>query len=427
MNKLKELRAKKVKLLEEMKAILDMADSEERSITEDEETLYDEKSAQLEQVEKEIEEAEKAETRKAELEAKIEESRQVSNPLPFRPVTYRAEDPKEFESLGEFFFSVRFNRNDPRLYDLYHEAETRAQSMGVGSEGGFAVPTQFIGTLLEVTPQEAIFRPRCTVIPAGSPPDASVSMPALDQGASKNMYGGVQVQWIGEGATKPETDAALREVTLEPNEVAGHIVTTDKLLRNWGAASAVLERLLRNAVIGSEETAFYNGTGVGQPLGLLSNPGRIDYARATANQISFADVSGMYARLLMGRGTTPVWIASQTCIPQLVNIRDTGNNNLWVQSAADGLPPTLYGYPVLFHERAVGLGTAGDLILADLSYYLIKDGSGPFVATSEHFYFTSNKTVFKVFWNVDGQSWLNEPIPLEGSTSNTVSPFIVLN
>ena len=96
-------------------------------------------------------------------------------------------------------------------------------------------------------------------------------------------------------------------------------------------------------------------------------------------------------------------------------------------SAVAGMPPTLMGIPVLFHERSVALGTAGDLILADLSYYLIKEGSGPFVMASEHVYFTSNRTVIKVFWNVDGAPWLSEPIPLEGSAANTVSPFVVLN
>jgi HK97 family phage major capsid protein len=122
-----------------------------------------------------------------------------------------------------------------------------------------------------------------------------------------------------------------------------------------------------------------------------------------------------------------VWIASQTTIPQLVTIADAGSNNLWVQSAAANIPPTLMGFPVLFHERSVALGTEGDLILADLGYYMIKDGSGPFVQASPHFYFTSNKTVIKIFWNVDGAPWLDEPIPLQGSTSNTVSPFVILS
>jgi HK97 family phage major capsid protein len=323
--------------------------------------------------------------------------------------------------LGEFLHSVRFNHDDPRLRDLYEE---RDQSMGVGEAGGFMVPKQLREGLLSLTPQQAIFRPRATIIPAGSPPDAEISMVALNQGAQKNMYGGVSFAWLAEGGTKPATDLALKEITLRPHEIAGHTVITDKLLRNWPAAASTIEAQFRLAMIAAEENAFYNGTGVGQPLGLLKSPARIEIARATANQVAWADIYKMYARLRMNY--SPVWICSQTIIPYLVTIADAGNNNLWMPSAAPGLPPTLMGIPVLFNERSVALGTAGDLILADLSQYLIKDGSGPFVAMSEHVYFTSNKSVIKIFWNVDGQPWMSEPIPLEGSTSNTVSPFIVL-
>jgi len=203
------------------------------------------------------------------------------------------------------------------------------------------------------------------------------------------------------------------------------VVVTDKLLRNWGAAEALISSQLRAAIIGAEEAAFYNGNGVARPLGVLQSGARINHGRAVANQIAYADIVGMYARLRMSMSA--VWITSQTTIPQLATIADGGNNNLWMPSAVAGLPPTLMGIPVLFHERSAALGTAGDLILADLSYYLIKEGSGPFVMASEHVFFTSNRTVIKVFWNVDGQPWLSEPIPLEGSVANTVSPFIVLN
>ena len=73
------------------------------------------------------------------------------------------------------------------------------------------------------------------------------------------------------------------------------------------------------------------------------------------------------------------------------------------------------------------LGSKGDLVLADLSYYMIKDGSGVFVDLSEHIYFTSDKSVFRVIWNVDGNAWLTEPLKLEGSSTSTVSPFVVLS
>lgn len=412
---IEELKKKLSETVAKMDAMLTKADDEQRNMTEEEEKEYGLLDASLPQLRSEIERREKLEAEKQALAT-------AQRSIPRRPVTFKAEDPKEFKSIGEFVHSVRFNRNDPRLEDLYEE---RAQSMGVGSEGGFAVPTQFRETLLSVTPQTAVFRPRCTVIPAGSPPDAEISMPALNQGAAKNMYGGVTVQWIGEGDTKPETDLALKEIKLIPHEVAGHTVVTDKLLRNWQAANAVLSAQMRLAINAAEENAFYNGNGVGRPLGVLQSPARVNYNRAVANQISYADVVGMYARLR--QTMSPIWIASPTCIPQLAVIADAGSNNLWVQGAAVGLPPTLLGIPVIFHERNVALGTAGDLVLADLSYYLIKDGSGPYVMASEHVYFTTNRTVIKIFWNVDGKPWLSEPLPLEGATANTVSPFVVLN
>ena len=412
---IKELRDKLAKAIERMDALLNTADAEKRNLNEAEEKEFNDLDASIPVIKADIAKREKLEGEKSALS-------QTRRTIPIPAATHKAEDPKEFKSIGEFIHSVRYAPHDPRLEYL---AEQRAQSMGVGSEGGFAVPTQFRETLLAVTPQQAIFRPRATVIPAGSPPDSEISMPALNQGAAENMYGGIAVQWIGEGDTKPETDLALKEIKLKPHEVAAHVVITDKLLRNWGAASALISAQLRLAIIAAEETAFYNGNGVARPLGVLQSPARINYARAVANQIAYADIVGMYARLRMNM--SPVWITSQTTIPQLATIADAGNNNLWMPSAVAGLPPTLMGIPVLFHERSVALGTAGDLILADLSYYLIKEGSGPFVMASEHVYFTSNRTVIKVFWNVDGSPWLSEPIPLEGSVANTVSPFVVLN
>jgi HK97 family phage major capsid protein len=410
---LNELRDKLAKSLERMSALLDTADAEKRNLTEAEEKEYGDIDADVPKIKAEIARREKLEAEKAEA------GKAVRSPKIYRGK--EKNDPKEFCNLGEFLHSVRFNHDDPRLRDLYEE---RDQSMGVGEAGGFMVPKQLREGLLSLTPQQAIFRPRATIIPAGSPPDAEISMVALNQGAQKNMYGGVSFAWLAEGGTKPATDMALKEITLRPHEIAGHTVITDKLLRNWSAAASTIEAQFRLAMIAAEEDAFYKGTGVGQPLGLLKSPARIEIARNTANQVKWADIYGMYARLRMN--SSPVWIASQTVIPYLVTIADAASMNLWMQSAAPGLPPTLMGIPVMFNERSVALGTAGDLILADLSQYLIKDGSGPFVAMSEHVYFTSNKSVIKIFWNVDGQPWLDAPIPLEGSTSNTVSPFIVL-
>lgn len=395
-----------------MEAILTSADAESRNLNDAETSEYERLSQSVDTTNAMIEKHAKVENMQA-------ESRRAVRSVPFPNVNFgKAENTDEFRSFGEFIHSVRFNPADRRL-------EYREQTMGVGAEGGFNVPKQFRDTLLSVDAQAPVIRSRATVIPAGDPPDAEITMPALNQGAAENIFGGVEVTWIGEGQTKAETDAKFKEVKLTPNEVAAYITITDKLLRNWQAAGPTLSGLLRNAILASEDYQFLRGNGVSKPQGVIGSACEIAYNRAVASQIAYADIVGMLARLRSDSGS--VWIASRTTIPQLANVRDTGNNNLFIMNATLGVPASLMGIPLIFNERSPALGTKGDLVLADLSYYLIKDGSGPFVSASEHVYFRNNKTVIKAFWNVDGKPWLSEAIPLEGDATQTVSPIVVLD
>jgi len=435
---LKELRAERAETVSDLSALLDKVEAEKREMTDEEEKAWSGMEEREAELNEEIEKAEKREARRADLDKKIDELQKSAEPeaRAFNPNVIQMEKrdidtDKEFRGIGEMLHSIRFKPNDKRLGALY---DSREQSMTDGVKGGFMVPQQFMNTLMSISPDAAILRSRSRVIPAGSPPDAAITIPVLDQTSSSNVYGGVVVDWIEEGATKPETDLDLQEIELKPKEVAGHIVTTDKLLRNWQAADSLLGAQLMAAKTGAEEYAIYTGSGVGQPLGVLNSPARINYTRAGANAIAYADVVGMLARLLR-RGGTPVWVCNQTVIPQLANIVDANNNNIFVFDVAAGLPASLLGYPIVFNERVASLGSTGDLSLLDMSYYLIKDGSGPFIASSEHVHFTRNKTVIKMFWNVDGQPWLREPLQLEAGSStlnnsastDTVSPFIVLN
>lgn len=416
MDKIKELRAKVEELVGKMRSMLELADSETRDLSEAETTEYAALEANADKTQRDIDRLVALQKR----EEKAGEGADKPYKVSFRRSA--VDTPKEFRNVGEFIFSVLYNRDDPRLQDCQY----REQSMGTGSEGGFAVPEQFRPELLQVSPADAIFRPLSQVIPAGDPPDAKITMPALDQTASENVYGGVVVAKVGEGGAKGETDIRLKEVSLEPGEVAAYITVTDKLLRNWQSASALLSGQLRKAIIGWEDQQIYNGNGIGGPLGVINAPCKIDVTRATASTIATADVRNMFARIKMGGSY--LWVASQTTFPQLSALADAGKNPLFHTDMSKPVPNTLMGVPLRFHDRSVALGTRGDLILVDMGYYLIKDGSGPFVASDLGIgNFTTNKTRIKIFWNVDGKPWLSAPLPLEGSTSNTVSPFVVLN
>ena len=326
---------------------------------------------------------------------------------------------REFESFGEFMHAARFEPNDQRLQ------YGAAMDMSTGSAGGFAVPRQFRDELLMASADEALVRPRATVIPAGSPPDAGVDIPALEQGVSQNVYGGVEVDWIAEGGTKPLTDAKIRQVALTPYEVAGHLVITDKLLRNWGAAGPLIEKLFRGAIAGAEDYAFLFGNGSGKPLGALAaaNAAKITPARKTNNKIAWEDILKM-DEAFKSTGGEGVYIVSRKAMTEIKQIADGDGRFVWQASAREGAPATLNGRPCFQRDELPALGTLGDIALVDFSAYLIKDGSGPFVDASPHVHFTSNKTVIKAFWNVDGQPWLAGPMKTVGG--DTVSPFVVL-
>lgn len=423
------LRAKKGGVVDKMRAILTTAEAEDRDLTAEEQTEYDNLKAEKDGLDRRIERLEALEEETAALNAIIPAASRRSG------IQRPGGDPaaREFENVGEFLHAVRFNQNDQRLSFVEgvgaatDENGLRAEMrMDNDTQGGFMVPTQLRSTIMSVEPQNALVRPRANVIPAGSPPDAGITMPALDQSGENpgNVFGGMTFSWIEEGGEKPETDAELKGVTLTPHEVAGFVTVTDKLLRNWQASAAFIEKLMRGGVSAAEDYAFLRGTGNGQPLGALNAPVLKTVNRATANQIGYVDLLKMVSVLLM-RGGAPVWSAPQSSLVQFGQLQDPEGHYIWKPDARDGFAGTLMGYPLRWNNRAPALGAKGDILLADWSYYLIKDGSGPFVAASEHVKFTSNKTVVKIFWNVDGAPWMNAPFKEENGYE--VSPFVALD
>jgi HK97 family phage major capsid protein len=426
---LKQLREKRAKLVAQMRGIIETAEAEDRDLTAEEQQSFDDMQAESATLEKRISRLEGVETVENALNQRVDAHSRRS------PIERAggAEASREFESLGQFLNAVRFNPNDQRLSFVEGVGaagdgdDRRAeQRMDNDPQGGFMVPQQFSQTIMSVEPQDALVRPRANVIPAGSPPDAGITMPTLDQSgaAPGNVFGGMTFDWIEEGGDKPETDASLGSVSLVPKEIAGFVTVTDKLLRNWQASSTFLTNLMRGGVAAAEDFAFYRGDGVAKPLGVLNAPVTKFIHRAVANQVSYEDLVAMVAVLLM-RGGSPVWSAPQSSLPQFATLKDPQGRYIWQANAVGGFAGTLLGYPLRWNNRAPGLGSKGDILMADWSNYLIKDGSGPFVAASEHVKFTQNKTVIKIFWNVDGAPWMNAPFTEENGYQ--VSPFVALD
>jgi HK97 family phage major capsid protein len=416
---LKELRQKHAGLCDQQQAIVTKAVSEGRPMTAEEKTQFGDLQKQIDGLNETIKAAEAVEARARELD-------QPANPL-LRPEdgidpmvidsTNRQKaklDDAGFKNVGEFLHAVK--NGDPK---------GRMKNLST-SDAGVLIPPAFSQNILRLAPEDEIVMPRANFIPAGDPPDAPFTIPYFAQGAN-GANGGIALTWTAEAKTVADAgDPKIEDLTLTPKEVSGLATINNKTLANWVAAGDFVEGVLRQAFTSGRDYKFLRGTGVGCPLGTLKAPGAKKIARKTAGTITFEDAAKMMGALLPEAQNGAVWVASITDLPTIVQMADGASRLIYVAGdATKGIPSTLLGLPVIWNGKQPVIGTEGDLMLVNFKYYLVKPGSGPFVAISEHVKFTTNQTVFKIVANIDGQPWVKDPLKLEDGVT-TVSPYVIL-
>lgn len=76
-------------------------------------------------------------------------------------------------------------------------------------------------------------------------------------------------------------------------------------------------------------------------------------------------------------------------------------------------------------EQLEDVGAKGDILLADMSQYILTDKRSVDAQQSIHVRFIYDETAFRFIYRVDGQpAWGNTLTPYKGSTKR--SPFVTL-
>ena len=348
----------------------------------------------------------------------------------YNPDAPGASEDGKFKSAGSFYQAVWAAGNgrgmDARL------TETRNLSGSVGDTGGFLVPEEFRPDILSIGLEDAVVRPRAFTIPMAS---NTLKVPVIqDTSHASSVFGGVSGSWDSEGAdvSSSTNQPAFSQLVLDAKKLNGYTVISNELVQDSAiAVEALLSRLFGQALSYFEDVAFINGTGAGQPLGILNSDALVTVSKETgqaASTILLENLAKMYSCILPSSVGNCVWIAHNDTFPQLSSLSQqvgTGGSAVWLANAAGGPPTSIFGRPLIFTEKAQTLGTKGDIMLVDLSYYLIGDRQALTTSASPHVRFTTQETVFLFSERLDGRSWLNSALtPRNGS--NTVSPFVAL-
>lgn len=352
-----------------------------------------------------------------------------------------------FKNWGEFLKAVHTAQAvpngywDPRLnfvkYDDDTENVVRDESKAmkdmaeaVGASGGFLVPTEFQNELQAVMGEQASIRPRCTIIRMAR---RAIRIPVLNQtgttAGQPHWFGGMTFAWAEEAAEKDQSDPSFRQIELVAHKLIGYTRASDDLVSD---SAISLEDFLSGPMgfaggaIWMEEYAFLQGTGAGQPMGVINAGATINEPRNTANTIVFDDLADMMADFLpSGRG---VWMISQNAMSTIIQLNGpTGNPSyIWQANARDGIPGQILGMPVIWTEKCPLMGQTGDVVLADWSYYLIGDRQATTVESTKFDRWRFDQTSWRMTHRVDGQPWLSAPLTYQDGTTQ-VSPFVVLS
>ncbi len=337
-------------------------------------------------------------------------------------------------TLGQFAQSIAWAmRNKTSANKNSVPAMRAATGAGetVGADGGFLVDTQLSeGLLNRIVDVSNVFSrtTRITVDPGKNA--LFVNTPDETSRADGSRWGGVQVHWIEEGATPTATKPKLRGVKLKLQKAIGLCWAVDELMQDAASLEAVLSEGFREELSFELESGIVAGPGGAKMLGILNSDALVEVAKESgqaAATISWENIKKMWARLWGASKRNAVWLVNDDALPELLELTVTISSGGGVVPAfgsdSDG-QLTLLGRPVIPCEHCSTLGTVGDLVLADLSQYVI--AHKPInEAFSMHTGFTDVETAFRIVYRVNGQPlWPSAVTPKNGS--DEVSPYVAL-
>lgn len=450
--KLDELRDELVTLSDQAKNIQAKADADKRSLSEDEEKEVEGIFARFEEVEAEIERRERIADTQARVAAPVgrktdpdaddldgqPQARATTRRQAVRKSYANVRDSSDvgrhgFRSFGEFAQAVKASvRASPGGVDprLVANAPTTTSTEGTGADGGFAVPPDFRTAIMaKVMGEESLLARTDQLVSSSN----SITLPK-DETTPWQSSGGILAHWESEGGQLTQSKIALEQSTIRLNKLTALVPVTEELLEDAPSLSSYINRKAPEKFDYKIQDAIINGTGAGQPKGVLAADSLVTVAKESgqaADTLLALNISNMWARMYAPCRRNAVWLINQDVEPQLDYLQMPGTNPtapLYMPPGglADSPYGRLKGRPVVPVQACKTLGDAGDIILADLSQYMtaVKTG-GVRQDVSMHLWFDYDTMAFRFIMRVAGLPWWGSAItPANGS--NTLSCFVTL-
>jgi HK97 family phage major capsid protein len=334
-----------------------------------------------------------------------------------------------YNSFGEFCIDIRSHATSGSMPDRLRAAATTFGGEGTGTDGGFAVPPDFRKDIWVKTMAEENLLMRCAQLVTGS---NNIVIPK-DETTPWDTSNGIQVYWEAEAASVTQSKPQLSMSSIRLAKLMALVPVSDELLEDAPGLESWLRAKAPAKMAAKINTAIISGTGVGQPLGILTaaTTGSVVSVAKESSQASatllFANIQKMWARLYAPCRRNAIWLINQDTEPQLNGMAfdPAATSKVPAYLPANGLSvepyATLMGRPVVPLEACSTIGTQGDIILVDLQqYWAVTRGNDVRTDVSMHLFFDQGLQAFRFTFRLNGQpAWGTSITPQNGSLTRS--------
>jgi HK97 family phage major capsid protein len=382
---LKQLRAK---LINEMRTIIDLSDTEGRPMSSEETQTYDRMESDVDGFSQTIDRREK-QTKAENMLATSPAEARVSN----RKQT-KAERLSSDEYRNAFDKYMRFGANS-----LVGD-EARALQEGTDSEGGYLTETVLERRLVQTLQDQNIMRQLALVINTTS--DRNISVESTVGSAT----------WTAEEAAYTESDAAFSQISLGAYKIATIMKVSEELMQDsiFDMDSYVGTNFGRR-IAEAEEAAFVAGNGSAKPTGATAGASA-GVTAASATAITSNEILDLLYSLKRQYRRGASFLMNDSTIKAVRQLKDSNGQYMWQPALSAGDPDTIGGRPV-FASYDMPAATTGlvSVLFGDFKMgYMIADrGTTSFQRLNE-LYSANGQVGFRAYRRVDGKVVLSEAI-----------------
>ena len=388
-----EMREKRNKLVGMMDTFLDTHTTDKGTLSAEDDKTYKDMETEVEQLTDSIHRME----RREEIEAEL--SKPTSKPLTGKPMKADGDKAAKTGRASDEYKKALLQAMRTNFRQISNVLQE-----GIDPQGGYLVPDEYDKRLIDILTEENVMRTLGTNITTSG--EHKINIAATKPAAA----------WIEEGGTLTFGDATFDQIILDAHKLHVAIKVTEELLYDnaFNLENYILTQFGK-ALSNAEEDAFINGTGVGQPLGILAETGgaQVGVTSASSTKVTADEIINLVYSLKRPYRKNAVFLANDVCVAELRKLKDNNGQYLWQPSLQAGEPDRVLGYKV-YTSPYFPVPTAGGTAVAfgDFSYYNIGDrGTRSFAELKE--LFAGNGMIgFVAKERVDGKLVLPEAVKL---------------